>query len=132
MATKVTFLRLIAQAVGFAALFYLFSLNLPLLYFLIFIFAITLFLGRIYCGWFCPFGFIMDLEVMLRKAFGIRYRSVPERLNKILHQSRYVIIAVFLALPIVAWILNPPQNLSFAAAMVPLLGWPVPSVHGSD
>lgn len=44
MATKVTFLRLIAQAVGFAALFYLFSLNLPLLYFLIFIFAITLFL----------------------------------------------------------------------------------------
>ncbi len=124
LATKVTFLRLVVQAVAFAALFYVFSLKLPLLYFFIFIFAITLFLGRFYCGWLCPFGFIMDIEVMLRKALGIRYRILPERLNGILHKLRYVIVAVFLALPIVVWFLQPPQNLNFADAMAKLLAGP--------
>ncbi len=124
LATRITFMRLVIQAVAFAALFYVFTLSIPLLYFFIFIFAITIFLGRIYCGWLCPFGLIMDLEVMLRKAFGMRYRSVPERLNKALHKSRYVIFVVFLFLPVVAWILQPPQNLDFAAAMAKLLAGP--------
>ena len=124
LATKVTFLRLVVQAVAFTALFYVFSLQLPLLYYVIFIFTITLFLGRLYCGWLCPFGFIMDLEVMLRKALRIRYRLLPERLNNTLHKSRYAIAAVFLALPIYLWIENPPQNMSFASAMVRILAGP--------
>ncbi|MGA2386247.1 MAG: 4Fe-4S binding protein [Candidatus Bathyarchaeia archaeon] len=124
LATKVTFIRLVVQAMAFAAFFYVFTLTIPLLYFLIAIFAVTIVFGRLYCGWFCPFGFIMDLEVMLRKAFGVRYRNLPERLNVALHKSRYALVVVFLALPIAAWILNPPQNLSFAAAMVPLLAGP--------
>lgn len=124
LATKVTYLRFVAQAVAFAALFYVFTLSIPLLYFFIFVFAITIVLGRLYCGWLCPFGFIMDLEIMFRKAFGIRYRSLPERLNKILHKSRYVIAAIFLALPIYLWILNPPQNINFAVAMARLLAGP--------
>jgi polyferredoxin len=124
LATKVTFLRLVAQAVAFTALFYVFSLQLPLLYYFIFIFAITLFVGRLYCGWLCPFGFIMDLEVMLRKALRIRYRLLPERLNNTLHKSRYAIAAVFLALPIYLWIKSPPENMSFASAMVRILAGP--------
>jgi polyferredoxin len=124
LATRITFLRLVIQAVAFAALFYLFTLSIPLLYFLIIIFGITIVLGRLYCGWLCPFGFIMDLEVMLRKALGIRYRNVPDRLNKILHQSRYVIVVVFLFLPVILWVQNPPENLNFAAAMLRLLAGP--------
>jgi polyferredoxin len=124
LATRITFIRLVVQAVAFAALFYVFTLSIPLLYFLIFIFGITIVLGRLYCGWLCPFGFIMDLEVLLRKAFGMRYRNVPEKLNKILHQSRYVILMVFLFLPIVVWILQPPPNLSFAVAMARILAGP--------
>jgi polyferredoxin len=124
LATRITFLRLVIQAVAFAALFYLFSLSLPLLYYFIVIFAMTLFLGRLYCGWFCPFGLIMDLEVMLRKAFGVRYRIVPERLNKALHNLRYVVFVVFLCLPALVWYLQPPQNLAFASAMLKLLAGP--------
>jgi len=37
---------------------------------------------------------------------------------------RYVIIAVFIALPAIAWYLKPPQNLSFAVAMARLLAGP--------
>jgi len=124
LASRITFIRLVVQAVAFTALFYVFTLSIPLLYFLIFIFGITIFLGRLYCGWLCPFGFIMDIEVMLRKALGMRYRNVPEKLNKILHQSRYAILVVFLFLPIAVWILQPPQNLSFAVAMARLLAGP--------
>jgi len=124
MASRVTFMRLVVQAVAFTAFFYVFSLKLPLLYFFIFVFAITIVLGRLYCGWFCPFGFIMDLEVMLRKAFGIRYRLLPDNLNKTLHKSRYAILLVFLALAAVVWILQPPPGLKFAAAEAPLLAGP--------
>jgi ferredoxin-type protein NapH len=124
LATKVTYIRLVIQAVAFAALFYLFSLKLPLLYFFIAIFAATLFIGRFYCGWLCPFGLLMDLEVMVRRAMRIRYKIIPDRLNKALHKARYALIAVFLALPILLWYLSPPQNLSFAYAMASILGGP--------
>jgi len=124
LATRVTYLRLVVQAVAFAALFYLFSLSLPLLYFFIILFALTLFIGRFYCGWLCPFGLIMDVEVFVRKALRIRYRIIPDWLNKALHKTRYVIIAVFLALPILSWYLKPPQNLAFAEAMAKLLAGP--------
>ncbi len=60
--TRVTFLRFVIQAVSFAAIFYIFTYTIPLLYVLIVIFAITLVLGRFYCGWLCPFAFVMDLE----------------------------------------------------------------------
>ena len=54
LATKITLMRLAIQAVSFGALFYVFSLSIPLLYIMIFIFGITIVLGRLYCGWFCP------------------------------------------------------------------------------
>ena len=96
LATRVTYLRLVIQAVSFAALFYVFSYSIPLLYVLIIIFAMTIVLGRLYCGWFCPFGFVMDLIILLRKAFKIRYRSLPDKLNKILHQSKICNTVIFL------------------------------------
>ncbi len=124
LATKITYIRFVIQAISFAALFYVFSYTIPLLYVLITIFAITIVLGRLYCGWFCPLGLVMDLEVLVRKAFGIRYRNLSDGLNKILHQSRYAILLFFLFLPIILWITQPPPNLNFAVLMVQLLAGP--------
>lgn len=124
LATRVTFLRFVIQAVSFAAIFYVFSYSIPLLYVLIVIFAMTLFVGRFYCGWLCPFGLIMDLEILVRKALKIRHRIIPDRLNKILHQSRYAILLFFLLLPIALWLLEPPPNLDFAVMMAQLLAGP--------
>jgi polyferredoxin len=107
--SRVTFLRFVIQAVSFVAIFYIFTYTIPLLYVLIVVFAITLFLGRFYCGWLCPFAFVMDLETVLRKALKIRHRLMPDRLTKALHKSRYVILLIFLFLPIVVWILEPPH-----------------------
>lgn len=125
--TRVSFLRLIVQLVALAALFYVFSLQdpaIPLLYVLVFWFASTLILGRFFCGWICPFAFIMDIESYIRKALRIRYRLLPDKLNVALHKARYAILAVFLILPIPLWLLNPPQDINFAVMMAQLLAGP--------
>ena len=117
LATRVTFLRLVIQAVAFIAIFYVLTYavapltgGLPpvqFLYVLIIVLGMTLFLGRFYCGWLCPFALIMDLESLVRRGLKIRHRIVPDKLNKILHQSRYATLLFFLLLPVVLWFLDP-------------------------
>jgi polyferredoxin len=124
LATRVTYLRLVIQAVSFAALFYIFTYSLPMLYILIVLFGITIVFGRVYCGWFCPFGFVMDITSLVRKATKIRYRILPDRLNIVLHKSRYIILLFILFLPIVFWVIQPPLSTSVAAVETPLLAGP--------
>ncbi len=70
LASRVTFLRFVIQAVAFAAIFYIFSYSafIPLLYELIVLFALTLFLGRFFCGWLCPFALNHGLRKPLKKS----------------------------------------------------------------
>src|SRR3990170_1326558 len=57
----------------------------------------TLLLGRFWCGWVCPMGFLEDLETRLRtQVFRMRYGKVSDRLNANLSQLRYVVLAVIL------------------------------------
>ena len=122
MAMRVTFVRFIIQAVAFAAIFYIFSYSIyiPLLYELIVLFGLTLFLGRFYCGWLCPMGLIMDIEIAIRKALKIRHRSLPDKLSIIIHKSRYVTLLFFLLLPVVLWFLD-PQPIMVSPLMAQLL-----------
>jgi polyferredoxin len=123
--SRVTFLRFVVQAVGFAALYFLFSLSsIPMLYVFIAWFVLTLFLGRFFCGWICPFALLMDIESVVRKAFKIRYRLLSDRLNMALHKGRYIILAVFLLLPIVLWLIDPPMNVDVAMIMLKLFAGP--------
>jgi polyferredoxin len=113
LATRVTSQRLVVQAVAFAAIFYVFSYSaiIPMLYELIFIFGLTIFLGRFFCGWLCPLGLIMDIETLVRRALKIRHRLIPDKLNIALHKARYVILLVFLLLPLLLWVLYPDTDM---------------------
>ena len=124
LASRVTFVRFVVQAVAFAAIFYIFTYTIPLLYVLIVLLAMTLFIGKFYCGWLCPFAFLMDIESLVRKAFKKRYRIIPDKLNKSLHQLRYVILLFLLLTPIVLWFLEPPPNTDFAILMAQVLAGP--------
>lgn len=124
LATRITYMRLVIQAVAFASLFYFFTFTVPLLYVLIAIFAVTLVIGRLYCGWLCPLGFVMDLTILVRKALKIRYRILPDRLNKILHKSRYAILLFFLFVPIALWLVQPPPSMAVAVMETKLLAGP--------
>ena len=130
LSTRVTFLRLVIQLVAVAAIFYVLSYTIPpltgglppieFLYLLIVILAMTIFLGRFFCGWLCPFALIMDLESLLRKALNIRHRIIPDKLNRILHQSRYATLLFFLLTPVILWFLD-PQPIMVSPLMAQLL-----------
>jgi polyferredoxin len=124
--SRVTFLRFVIQAVGLSAIYFLFSIDppIPMLYILITWFILTLFLGRFFCGWICPFAFIMDIESVIRKALKIRYRLLSDKLNIALHKGRYIILAVFLLLPIILWFIDPPINTDVAVVMFKVFSGP--------
>jgi len=119
LATRITLLRFVIQAIAFAAIFFVLTYTVApvsggmppilFLYVLFVIFGMTLFLGRFYCGWLCPFGFLMDAVTYIRKVLNMPYRSLPPKLNKALHQSRYIILLFFLMLPLVLWLFDPRE-----------------------
>lgn len=130
LSTRVTFLRFVIQTIAVAAIFYVLSYTIPpvtgglppiqFVYVLTVILAMTIFLGRFFCGWLCPFALIMDLESLLRKTLKIPHQIIPDKLNRILHQSRYVILLFLLLLPIVLWLLD-PQPIMVSPLMAQLL-----------
>lgn len=105
---RVTFLRIYSRIISMVALYFILAWNIWLLLVLVAIVVATLFVGRFFCGWICPFGLYMDLTTMAREAAKIRYWRLPERANKILHVARYPIFIIFFALP---FILGPSRLL---------------------
>ncbi|MEM2546715.1 MAG: 4Fe-4S binding protein, partial [Candidatus Bathyarchaeia archaeon] len=71
--TKVSYLRFFVQAAAMTAFFFIFSYTTQLLLILVVIFALSIFFGRFFCGWLCPFALYLDLVAAVRKAFKIRY-----------------------------------------------------------
>lgn len=63
--------------------------------------AMSLVLGRFFCGWLCPFGLYMDLLTRIRKVIRKRHLNFSERTNTKLGQFRYIIIAVMLILSVI-------------------------------
>ena len=124
LATKVTYLRFLIQAVAMVAVFYMFTYPVWQLTILIVILVLPLVLGRFFCGWLCPFGFYMDAITVLRKVFKIRHRVLPDRLNKFLHNFRYVLLLIFLGLPFILALIDPPPSLDFATLMALVFAGP--------
>ena len=57
-------------------------------------------LGRVFCGWVCPFGLYLDLMTRLRKTLHIKRRSFSEKTNQQLHQLSYVILAAIIIISV--------------------------------
>ncbi|MHC1589624.1 MAG: 4Fe-4S binding protein [Candidatus Hecatellaceae archaeon] len=49
-------------------------------------------LGRLWCGWICPLGFIQDVLSRVRRYLLLRHAKLPLKLNEGLGQFRYVFI----------------------------------------
>jgi len=107
---KITYIRSIIQLASLAAVYYLFTFTVRPLYIVAFILIMSIVLGRFFCGWICPFGLYMDVLTFIRKALKIRYRIIPDRLNKLLHNLRYAIVLFFLGLAPVLYILDQPST----------------------
>jgi polyferredoxin len=124
LATKVTYLRFVIQVVAMVAVFYLFTYPVWQLIVLIVILVMPIVWGRFFCGWLCPFGLYMDAITLIRKAFKVRYRNLPDKLNKFLHNFRYVLLLVFLILPFILILIDPPSTLESSTLMALLFAGP--------
>ena len=124
LATKVTYLRFLVQVVAMVSVFYMFTYPVWQLIILIVILVLPLFLGRFFCGWLCPFALYMDAITLIRKAAKVRYRLLPDKFNKALHNLRYVLLLFFLIAPFGLALLNPPQSLDLATTLAVRLGGP--------
>src|SRR5690554_3010299 len=56
--------------------------------------VLTLFFGRIYCGWICPINTVMKLVTGIKARFKFRSFAVPKLLKKPVF--RYGMLAAFL------------------------------------
>jgi polyferredoxin len=124
LATKVTYLRFVIQVVAMVAVFYLFTYPIWQLIVLIVILVMPIVLGRFFCGWLCPFGLYMDAITLIRKTLKVRYRNLPEKLNKFLHNFRYVLLLFFLIVPFILSLIDPPPSLDSATLMALLFAGP--------
>lgn len=124
LATRVTYLRFLVQVVAMVAVFYMFTYPVWQFVLMVVILVLPLFLGRVFCGWLCPFALYMDAITLIRKAVKVRYRLLPDKLNKFLHNFRYVLLLVFLLIPVVLYMLDPPSSFDVSFLLAMLLGGP--------
>jgi ferredoxin-type protein NapH len=53
-------------------------------------------LGRLFCGWVCPFGLYLDLVTRIRKTLKVRRRNLSPKFNERFHQLGYLILALII------------------------------------
>ena len=122
--TKATYIKLLIQVVSLVAIFYIYTYPVRPLHVLAVILIFPIVLGRFFCGWICPFGLYMDALTIIRKTLKIRYVNLSDRLNKFLHNFRYVLLLFFLILPIILSLIEPPSSFNSLSIMVLLFAGP--------
>ena len=122
--TKITYIKFVIQVVSLAAIFYLFTYPVRPLLVLAVILIMPIVLGRFFCGWICPFALYMDVITLIRRTFKIRYRSLPDKLNKFLHNFRYALLLFFLILALILSLIEPPSTLNLLTLMALLFAGP--------
>ena len=56
-------------------------------------------LGKIWCGWICPFGLLLDWLTGLRKALGVRERRFSPQVHKAISPIKYILLVFLIAVP---------------------------------
>jgi len=63
--------------------------------------------GRgLFCGWLCPYGALQEFADWLGRLFGIKRKQVPERVDRLLKNFKYVLLALLIVTGIAAPVLN--------------------------
>lgn len=119
----------------------------PLKYLLphIFLFVVACFLlGRFWCGWVCPLGFISDVLGIVRKYLGLSYVELPKILRDSLVKFKYVLLSFIILISLAIAIpffgamafqkefFLPACQMCPARILFPALGGAAPSPYSFD
>lgn len=63
---------------------------------------LVILLGKVWCGWICPFGLVQDWLTLLRQKLGIREAVMSEKLKRRLSWIKYALLAYLIAVPVLA------------------------------
>ena len=58
--------------------------------------VITLFAGRVFCGWICPFGAVNEFVSMTARALGIKQFKLSGGIDRAMRIFKYLLLAVIL------------------------------------
>jgi len=103
---KIRTVRYAVQVLFFFLIFYMSIIGIWKGVLVLVIFGMTIFLGRIFCGWICPFGLYMDTITWLRNTLKMSHWPLPQKLNQTLHKTRYIIAAMIFATILLGFILG--------------------------
>jgi polyferredoxin len=84
----------------------------------IFLFLVTL-LGRVWCGWLCPIGYLQNILLRIRKALGIPYTDISPKATMVLNQSSLVILFLISFLSFSVGVTFLGINSFFSASQLP-------------
>lgn len=56
--------------------------------------AVTLLVGRVFCGWICPLGTVGEWTAALARRIGIRRRELPEEIDRKLRWTKYAVMVL--------------------------------------
>lgn len=70
----------------------IFDIAMPIAIFVL----LVIVLGRVWCGWLCPLGFVQELAIRLRRALNVNKYDMTQKTADICHRFKY--IALFLIL----------------------------------
>ncbi len=90
-------LQLIIQLLFLAIFIFLIRSGQVQLWVILFVIGIiaSIYLGRIYCGWFCPINTTMNGVTSIKKVLGVKKQKVPKFLTK--PWIRYLVLFFFIA-----------------------------------
>ncbi len=67
---------------------------------LLYFFLLILVLGKAWCGWVCPFGFVMDVLDLIRRKLSVGYVFFSQKLRKRLAPIKWVLLFISLVVPL--------------------------------
>lgn len=128
---RACFMHFVSESIGWAT-----PLKLILPHILLFVILAVL-LGRLWCGWVCPLGFIQDILNIIRRNIKLRPFFLPEKTKDIFKKLSYALLISIIALSVISamsvlpWTLRKQVYLS-VCQMCPsryifpyLGGWPI-------
>ncbi|MDR3280860.1 MAG: 4Fe-4S binding protein [Synergistaceae bacterium] len=74
------------------------GLMTALSWFALFVFLVAM-LGKLWCGWICPFGLVQDWLSALRGKLGVRERQITQRMKRRMAMVKYGLLAYIAILP---------------------------------